>query len=272
MGRLRFSTLLLGAALAACDDGSSDSTAGTAINGGVVYHSVNKLVMTTAPYTELEVALVDEGKLLADADAAPIASAPLDGASTTGKSPFAFSTLELTGASVGVVTRVRDTRATPLWLTTEASSVDAAALAELQSKGGTFDDAVGFALSRDALDGSLAALAGVSSADILARGMVFGLVYDGQEADGSGAPVAGATVAASLATGSVAYPTAKFDATQAATGGQGAFLFVPSDASATPRGVTFTVTPPAGSTLSWDATLQAVVRPGAVFFLRLYAK
>lgn len=239
-----------------------------------MYHSLNKLVMTKAEYSGLEVALVDEGRLLADAGAAPMAKVALDTSAnqTTGQTKFSFPGVDLSGASIGIAVRVSDTRATPLWVTTETSSIDAAALASIQSSGAGFSSAVGFALSRDGFDGKVATLAGVAADELLARGVIFGLVYDGISADGSGTPVAGATVTPSDATFTVIYPTGNFSGTQASTANQGVFFAIPSAASAAPRSVTFTVTPPAGQSLSWDTTLPAIVRSNAMFFLRLYAK
>lgn len=262
--------------LFACDDASTDGTGGSTdgVEGGVVYHSLNKLVMTTAEYSGLEVALVDEGKLLADANAAPIAAVALDTPAnpSTGQTKFAFPGVDFTGASVGVAVRVADTRATPLWITTETSSIDAAALASMESSGGGFSSAVGFALSRDAFDGKVATLAGVAPDELLARGVIFGLVYDGISADGSGTPVTGATVAPSDASFTVIYPTGNFSGTQSTTGNQGVFLAIPSASSAAPKSVTFTVTPPAGQSLAWDSALPAIVRANAMFFIRLFAK
>jgi hypothetical protein len=268
------------ATLVGCGDSSSDgnggsgggSGTGVTVSGGVVYHSLNKLAMTTAEYSELEVALVGESALLAG-DTNAIASQPLatTPTMTTGQTPFSFSKLDLSGASGGVFARISDTRSTPLWVTTETSSIDAATLSGLTS-GTTYSSAVGFALSHDALAGPIATLAGTTGDALLASGMVFGLVYGGIDTDGSGTPVTGATVVPSSTDYTIVYPNSMFTATQASTGGQGAFFAIPSSASASPRSVTFTVTPPSGQSLTWDATLPAVVRPGAVFFLRLYAK
>lgn len=259
--------------------GSGGAAAGKmTISGHVVSHSLNKLATqktgVTPDYSALTMSLYGHDALLADPAAAPLATTPLvtTGCSMNPGCAYTFSAVDLSGASGGIAIGVSDTRATPIWVTTETNTFNAAELASYQASGGAYDLGVGFALSRDAVDTVLAGLVGLTGDELLARGLVFGLVYStAPTATSSGEALAGATVEPSTSGYTVVYPTANFSATQATTGGQGAFLLVPS-AAAAPASVTVTVTPPAGSTLTWDATQTAVVRKGSIYFMRLSPK
>lgn len=52
---------------------------------------------------------------------------------------------------------------------------------------------------------------------------------------------------------------------------QGAFIAVPS-APGVVTTSTFTITPPAGQTITWDTTQAAVVNPGAMHFILMFSK
>jgi hypothetical protein len=261
------------------DGGGAPPDAGTGVStvsGKLINHSLNRLAAQktgeTADFSGLRLDVVGQDALLAG-DVTGLGGGLLDtsGCGAMGGCAFRFGGVDLAGASEGLVARVTDTRTSdPLWVTTETWTLGADDLAALQASGGDFADARAFALSRGAVDAVIAPLLGLDADELMARGLVFGLVYDGVSADGSGAPVAGATVAPSLAGMRVVYPNAMFSAAQSATGGQGVFLAVP-DAAGPAASITFAVTPPAGSTATWDAT-PAVVHAGAVYFLRLYSR
>jgi hypothetical protein len=245
------------------------------LTGAVIYHSLNRLAAekggVTPDYSALALSILGEGALLTDPLGSPLATGPLasSGCPMMGGCPFSFANIDYSGASVGLAARVADTRSTPVWVTTETGWMSTAKLAAFQKSGGTYDGARAFALSRDVIDSILAKLVGLSGDEVMARGLVFGLVYSTQSSSTmSGEPVSGATVKPSGTGLTVVYPTTRFDSTQATTGGQGVFLLVPAAAGA-PTSVTVTVTPPSGQTLTWDAAQAAVLRPGVVYFMIL---
>jgi len=84
--------------------------------------------------------------------------------------------------------------------------------------------ALGLAVSRDAVNAVIAPMVGLTGDEVMARGLVFGLVYnryDGRSADGSGAPVAGATVTAAGRALRIVYPNNMFSGTVSATASPG---------------------------------------------------
>jgi hypothetical protein len=256
--------------------GGGGAATGPVMTGAVIYHSLNRLAAeksgVTPDYSALTISILGEGALLTDPVGSPLATGPLisSGCPMKGGCPFSFANIDVSGASIGLAARVADTRSAPVWVTTETGSMSTAKLATFQKSGGTYDGGRAFALSRDAIDSILAKLVGLSGDEVMARGLVFGLVYGSASSSTmSGEPVPGATVKPSGSGLTVVYPTTKFDSTQATTGGQGAFLLVPAAAGA-PTSVTVTVTPPSGQTLTWDAAQAAVLRPGAVYFMTLY--
>lgn len=269
-------TLACGAEPAAPAAAPADARA--AVSGVAIHHSMNRLAATrtgrTPEYTGLTVEVVSVDALARGA-ADALASGPLvtSGCAAMGGCVWSLPDVALAGASLGLAARLRDGRATPLWVTTAtgfASPADVAAAAA----SGRFEDGRSFAVSRDAIDAVIAPMVGLTGDEVMARGFVFGLVYnryDGRAADGSGAPVVGATVTASAPGLRIVYPNGMFSGTAAATANQGTFLAVPS-APGTPATTTFTVTPPAGQSLTWDATRVAVVAPGAVYFAPMYAR
>lgn len=256
-------------------DGSV-TLAGVSIN-----HSMNRLASMqtgrTPEYSNLTVEAVSVDALAAaGASAAALAGGALDTAACTGMGGCAWSVggASLAGVTLGLAARLRDNRASgQLWVTTAtgfASPEEVTAAA----RSGSYTNGRAFAVSRDAIDTVIAGLVGLTGEEVMARGFIFGLVYNtysGSSADGSGQPVVGATVVASRAGMRIVYPNNTFSGTASATASQGAFLAVPEAVGASAT-TSFTVTPPAGMSQTWDATRTMVVIPGAVYFAPMYAR
>lgn len=296
MSRTMFPSLLLAAASAlGCgaapdaadagpdathDDAAPDAPSGArgVVSGVAIYHSMNRLAAqrtgNTPAYSglTLEVASVDA---LARGAADALGGAPFDSAACLAMGGCAWSLpdVALPAVTLGLASRLRDGRATPLWVTA-ATGIASPAEAAAAAASGRFEDGRAFVVSRDAIDAVVAPMVGLTGDEVMARGFVFGLVYDragSRAADGSGTPIVGATVTASAPGVRVVYPNNMFSGTVGATASQGAFLAVPSAAGA-PVTVTFAVAPPAGQSLAWDATRAAVIAPGLVYFTPMYAR
>ncbi|MDB4928074.1 MAG: hypothetical protein JWM10_558, partial [Myxococcaceae bacterium] len=260
----------------------SAPAAGTATLSGVsINHSMNRLAAAltgrTPTYGDLTVEAVSVDALAEHgASAAALGASPLDTAACAGMAgcPWSVGGASLADATLGLAARLRDNRPSgQLWATTVtgfASPAETAAAAQ----SGSFTNGRAFAVSRDAIDAVIAPLVGLTGAEVMARGFVFGLVYNpasGSAADGSGQPVVGATVTASRAGLRIVYPNNTFSGTANATASQGAFLAIPEAAGGTVT-TSFTVTPPAGMAQTWDATRTTVVTPDAVYFAPMYAR
>jgi hypothetical protein len=282
------------ACLAACGDGEAASPdaapapdggdasvpSAVTLSGVLIKHSMNRLADQrtgrSPAYTDLSLDAVSVDALATGATATALATAALDTAACPAMGGCAWSLpgANLAGVTLGLGARVRDNRASgQLWVTTVtgfASPTDVAAARQ----SGRFTDGRAFSVSRDAIDAVIAPMVGLTGAQVMERGLIFGLVYDvstGAAADGSGTPIVGATVAANRGNLRIVYPNNTFSGTASATASQGAFLAVP-DAAGPVTATTFTVTPPAGRNLTWDATRTMVVIPDAVYFAPMYAR
>ncbi len=261
--------------------GDASSPGRTTVSGVAINHSMNRLAMMrsgrTAEYTDLTIeAVSDEALAGAGINATALVGGPLNttACGAMGGCAWSLDSVNLAGVTSGLAARLRDNRTSgQVWVTTMtgfASPTEVAAAAQ----SGRFEDGRAFAVSRDAIDTVIASMVGLTGDQVMERGFVFGLVYnryDGRAADGSGQPVVGATVSASHGALRIVYPNNMFSGTASATANQGAFLAVPNAPGATST-TTFTVTPPAGQALTWDSTRTAVVTPGAVYFLPMYAR
>jgi len=248
------------------------STAGFTIN-----HSMNRLASMrtgrTVAYEQLTLEVASADALIAGGSTA-LGTTPLDTTAcpAMGGCAWSVANIALGGVTLGLAARLRDNRATPLWVTTTTGF---ASPANLNTAAGTgrFDNGRAFAVTRDAIDGVIAPLVGLSGDEVMARGFVFGLVYDrasDASADGSGAPVMGATVASNSAGLRIVYPNNMFSGTVASTGSQGVFLAIPNAPGAAGP-VTFVIAPPGDRTLTWDPHRVAVTAPGVVHFTPMYA-
>jgi hypothetical protein len=249
----------------------SGPSTGVAVSGGIIYHSMNRLATemsgTTPEYSQVTVDLLSQAALLSGSTT-PLASVPITtGCMASGMCAFTLPSSDIASATGGLVIGLRDDRATPIWVpswTGTASGADAAAAAAA----GSLTDARAFIVSQEAFDLVLAPMTAVASAELLARGVVFGLVYDE-----AGRPITGATVApAGRSDITIVYPNGMFTGTASSTTTQGAFLAVPAAAPSSPEELTFTVTPPSGSTLTWPTTQPALLAPGVLSFTLLYGE
>ncbi len=250
------------------------TTSGVAIN-----HSMNRLAAgrtgRTPAYNDitLEIASVDA---LTAGSAAVLGTTALNtsACSAMGGCAWSVAGVELSGATLGLAARLRDNRtASALWVTTATGF---AGPADVNTAGttGLYGNGRAFAVSRDAIDTVIAPLVGLTGDEVMARGFIFGLIYnryEGGAGDGSGTPVVGAAVSASVPSMRIVYPNNMFSGTVGSTASQGAFLAVP-DAPGGALAVRFLVTPPRGESLSWDATRVTVSAPGLVYFTPMYAR
>jgi hypothetical protein len=254
-------------------DGGGGADTGPAasghVTGGVIYHSVNRLAAMTSgdpEYTMIDVDIHSQAALAASATATPLATAPLQttGCGTSGMCPFDVGGVTLASASGGLVVGLRDGHSPALWVPTWTGTASAA---DVTSAGDSFADARAFIVSQHGFDDVLAPIAGVAPTDLLARGVVFGLVYDA-----SGMPITGATVAVvGRSDVTIVYPNGNFSGTATSTTMQGSFMAVPAAAGTSVAELTFTVTPPSGSTLTWIQDQPALLAPGVLSFSLLYA-
>lgn len=268
-----------GVAPATACAGAPTPAARATVSGAAIHHSMNRLASMrtgrTPAYSDITLDIMAVDALTTGAQAV-LGSGALDTAACPAMGGCAWSVADvgLPGASLGLAARLRDNRSSgALWVTTATGFASPAEVAAAAAAG-RFEDGRAFAVSRDAIDAVIAPMVGLTGDEVMARGFVFGLVYsryDGRATDGSGTPVVGATVAAPGRALRVVYPNNMFSGTVGATASQGAFLAVP-EAVGAPGAVTFTVTPPAGQTLSWDATRAAAVAPGVVYFAPMYAR
>jgi hypothetical protein len=258
-----------------CDVSGKNTGGLIDVQGGVIFHSMNKLASGRSgkaiDATGLAAEVVDLGDLAEGAELAPLSEASLSGDecvnATSGSCGFCFVDTNIEGNTEGVGVSVRDTRTSDkLWLTTVRGAASAEDLAALQSAGAPLDTAWPFAVTRDALDTVVAELTGVSGDELMKRGVIFGLIYSTPStSEASGEPVAGATVTPSDGDVTVVYPTTKFNGVGSTTGGQGAFIAFPSAPGAATT-TTFTVNAPSGETHTWDAAQVAHFAPGVMYF------
>lgn len=266
----------------ACAAASTTGGTGTATVAGVaINHSMNRLAAgrtgRTPEYSNLRVEAVSVDALAASGASAPaLAGSALETSmcGSMGGCAWSIGGVNLGGFTQGLAARLRDNRASgQLWVTTMTDSASPAQVTASATTG-RFEDGRAFAVSRDAIDTVIAPMVGLTGDQVMERGFVFGLVYNpysGRAADGSGTPVVGATVRASSSALRIVYPNNMFSGTASATANQGAFLAVPNSTGAAST-TTFTVTPPSGGTQTWDSTRVAVVAPGAVYFIPMYAR
>jgi hypothetical protein len=246
--------------------------AGGTVAGGIIYHSVNRRATemsgTTPEYSQIEVAIHSHAALLADADAAPLGTVPIPaGCTASGMCAFSVPAVDLAAASGGLVVGLRDLRATPIWAPSWTNTAGADALAAAVAAG-SLADARSFVVSQEGFDLVLAPMTTIAANELLARGVIFGLVYDE-----AGRPVMGATVAAAGRSDlTIVYPNGTFDGVAAATATQGAFMAVPAAGAPATAEVSFTVTPPAGSALTWTTDQPALLARGVLSFTLLYGE
>jgi hypothetical protein len=270
--------LVVVASLAIFGCGEGDDTRPARLrdmSGNVVYHSLNRLAAQRTgrmpDYSDLTVELFSQDALLAGPAAAPLASHSLDTTSCQGPNgscTWSFPSVDTASVHTVLLSRIADRRdANPLWVTTTTNAASAAELDGANAITGR----TAFALSRDAVGVGIAHLTGLTADELLARGFVFGLVYEPRSATrDSGEAVIGATVTATSGWLEIVYPTGNFGDTASSTGNQGVFLAIPTSGETGVRQSRFTVTPPSGRALTWYAPAAPIV-PGSVSFLLLFA-
>lgn len=267
--------VLLAFGLCACsgDDGAGSgggdaSGSGVVeVSGGTIYHSINRLATELSgdipDYSGLAVELFALESLQTNANPRALASTPLpSGCSTTRSCDWTLGEVNLGTVKEGLVARLADPRSEPIWVSTFTRFLDATELAAAKNAGQT-DAGRAFAVSREAVRVVLEPIAGLDAEELLARGFIFGLVYDP-----SGAPISGATVEPGNPDLTIVYPNDRFTGVEAETTMQGAFLAIAFEADAAPT--TLTVTAPS-SGLTWDPSELGLTVPGSIYFALLVA-
>jgi hypothetical protein len=117
----------------------------------------------------------------------------------------------------------------------------------------------------------IAPLTGFTADELMARGVLFGLVYSNTQSSGErGEPVSGATVTPSDDNVTIVYPTGNFSGKTSATAPQGVFLAIPKTTD-TVKTASFTVKPPSGESQTWDASRLGFFKPNTLYFHVMYA-
>ena len=160
--------------------------------------------------------------------------------------------MTLDDINLGLVVGVLDQRTTDKeWYPTYTGAASKATVDEHYVSKAPITNVPAFALAADALDG-IAALTGVSRADLEARGFVIGTVL-GKESEASAAtgnappPVEGAVITGTATTAmTIVYPNADFTGLQATPGtaAHGTFIAVPPSAASVVTA--WSVQPPSG--------------------------
>jgi hypothetical protein len=198
---------------------------------------------------------------------------------------WSLSPVNIAGIQLGLVGKLEDLRTTnPIWVKTGTGAGTAAFINMEKVSKAPITGRQLFAVSvgtQTALATFVSTVltqtdagAALTGTEMQARGYLIGHIV-GKLSEGA-PPVAGATVA--LPSGSAAagqmdiiYPNATFTGAGTSTAPHGIFLAVPK-ASGTPTAIVagWTVTPPTGSTLTWQ-TYLAGTQPGAAFVLLFLA-
>lgn len=268
-------TIALGLGCGGDDTTPAPASGKLSITGGNVNHSMNRLAEEksgkTAEYSQLEVQIVSNDALAKDANAAALATAALNTTACQKQCSWTFDGLDVTGVTLGLSARIRDTRTSGAqWITTVTTAIPQVNVTSATQSGAAYKLGHSFGVTRDAIDTVMAPMVGLTADEVLARGVVFGIIYSTAEAEGtSGTPLVGATVTPADPAVTIVYPNGTFSGTSEATAAQGAFFAIPK--AGTPSGtLAYTINNPAGQTLKWDATNVGVIVPGSMHLVPIY--
>jgi hypothetical protein len=263
----------------ACPEGGKNADGSIDVGGNLVFHSMNRLATERSgkevEYSHLVTEIVDLNAMSNSVDAAPLAQISLATDSCGGSSsdPCAYcssnTNIESNTGDLGAM--IRDDRTNDaVWISAVTGIATNEELLELQAAGKALDPRTAFAVTRDAVDSVVAPLAGLNGDELMARGVLFGLIYSTTQSSGDrGEPVAGATVTSSDDNVTIVYPNTNFSSTTSATAGQGVFLAIPKVAGAS-KTASFTVKPPSGEAHTWDATRLGFFMPNTMYFHVMY--
>jgi hypothetical protein len=265
----------VGAAGAGAGAGGSTRVTVT-ISGTAAPHPLDAALTATADFSMLRVAIVDPMAILLDPTAPDLSAMALDTSATNCDTmmncAWTLQGVDITNLKLGLVGTLTDTRTGDAreWVKTGTGMGTAADLAAVRAAPAPITMRRAFAVSRK-LEGVLGAFAGkaltttFNPGDLETRGFLIGHVV-GKLSEGT-PPIAGATVAA---TGDfkIIYPNDDFSGVGTATASQGLFLMVPN--TATSVVATWTVTPPATETRTWNQYL-AGANPGNAFIIIMAA-
>ncbi|MBK9262388.1 MAG: hypothetical protein IPM54_21620 [Polyangiaceae bacterium] len=279
--RLRVAACVLALSMSGCDDTpvtcesskSGDAAAFLAVEGLTIQHSLSKKSGNPVDLTNLLVELVDPASFADPATEKPLASQKLD-TSTLGGSPasWSFTSVDLLDTTNTLLASIKDGRTeNPLWVTTYANVADAARLDELRASNGAIADVRTFALTRDAIDAVVAPVLGQSGGDVLARGVLIGIVVDPADACGDPQPaVSDCTVTTDRQDVTISYPDSRVEGLTDETANQGMFFAVPN-AVGMASTANFTITAGSFDSREW-ATTSAWIVPGRVTIQLFVAK
>ena len=237
------------------------------VQGRVVFHSMNRLASEqtgTAIDTTALLAEVVDMQTFSAAAQLDLAGEACETA-IMGSCSFCFTDIPVTTDTAGLGVAIRDGRTGDRkWITTLQEAGTAERLADLQAETAPLDTAVGFAVTRDALDTVIAPLTGLSGDELMERGVIFGLVYANTANGERGVPLAGAVVTANDSDVIVIHPGSKLSGVGSATNQQGIFPAIPREPGV--LATTFTVTPPEGASQTWNVDQVGRFVPDTMYF------
>jgi hypothetical protein len=267
-GALAVSLMACGSEAEVCDEiTAGDASAFLSVDGHTIQHSLcekaSELSGEPIDASGLLIELIDPAAL--GDSGIPVATQPLD-TSIPGGQPadWSFTGAALPDTSDALLASITDSRdQDPLWVTTYATIADAATLDDLRASYGRIQYVRTFALTRDVIDSVVAPLLGFSGDDLLARGLLIGIVVDQAESCGEQPPaVSDCTVSADRPEITISYPNSTVSGLADETAKQGMFFAVP-DAAGSPSTASFSVTPGLFDSREWDTSSVWIV-PGAV--------
>lgn len=263
-----------------CPEGGKNADGLIDIGGSVIFHSMNRLATertgNEVEYEHLLVEIVDLNALSSSEDITPLArfSLSTEGCGGSGSELCAYCSgaTSIAGITGGIGTVLRDDRTSDaVWMRAITGIATKEQLAELQNAAKPLDPRNAFAVTHDALESVIAPLTGLTADELMARGVIFGLIYSNTQSSGErGTPISGATVTPSDDNVMIVYPNANFSGKASETAKQGVFLAIPKTVD-TVKTTSFTVKPPAGESQTWDASRLGFFSPGAVYFHVMYA-
>ncbi len=267
----------LALSLAACESepvecdlapGTGDPGAFLSVTGFTIQHSLSKKAAEASgqalDLSNLVVDLIDPG-LEGDDGPLTLASAPFDTSGSQGPFPWSFSGIDVPTTVSALMASIRDGRTSdPLWVTTWAFQATNASLTQLRETSGALGDVHTFALTYDTLYYVIGPLVGLSGDELLARGMVLGVVSDQASSCGEAAPaVSGRVVTSSQSDLTIYYPNSTVSDLSDETANQGIFFAIPN----APGGIvqaSFSVTSDADDSLQWEVDAPAWISPDVV--------
>ncbi len=262
----------------ASSDGATDAT--TDASSDASSDGATAGFMFPASFSMLKVAIVDPTAVIADPNAAPLASAALNTSSTNCTAAgcgFSLTGVDITNLTLGLVGTVEDTRtgADRIWVKTGTGMGTANFLKGVRAAPAPITDRRGFIVSRK-LEAALGVFLGqalgttFAPGDLETRGFLIGHVLDKLSTATTPAGPAGVAGATVMAQGmfDVVYPKADFSGVGTSTSSNGIFLMVPKlvNGAAVSVVANWTVVPPTGDARTWEAHL-AGTNPGNAFVI-----